>query len=54
MIKSSRMRLKGYAEHMRDRKIAHTVLVGNAERKRPLRRLSRRLEGNIKIHFRGI
>jgi hypothetical protein len=48
MIKSSRMRLKGYVEHMQVIRNAYKILVGKQEGKRPLRRPRYRWEDNIK------
>jgi hypothetical protein len=50
VIKSRRMRS---AEHVAvwGKKVAHRVLMGKPERKRPLGRHRRRWEDNIKIDF---
>jgi hypothetical protein len=39
---------------MREDRVGNRVLVGKPEEKRPLERLSRRLEDNIKMEFRKL
>jgi hypothetical protein len=48
VIKSRRMRWVGHLVYMGKRRGVYRVLVGNPERKRPLRGPRRRLEYNIK------
>jgi len=48
VIKSRRMRWEGHVAGMGEMKNAHKVLVGKLERKRPLGRLRRRGEDNIR------
>jgi hypothetical protein len=47
--KSKRMRWAGIVARMGERRGLYRVLVGKPERKRPLGRPSRRLEGSIKM-----
>jgi hypothetical protein len=54
MIKSSRMRWVGHVARMREEKSAYGILVGKPEGKRPLGRIRRRREDNIKMDLRGI
>jgi hypothetical protein len=54
MIKTRRIRQAGHAACMGKKRNAYTVLVGQAEGKRPLRRYRSRWEDNIKISHREI
>ena len=49
VIKSRRMRWTGHIARVGERKGVYRVLMAKSERKRPLRRPRRRLEGNIKM-----
>jgi hypothetical protein len=49
VIKSRRMRWTAHVECMSERRGVYRVLVGKAEGKRPLGRLRRRWEDNIKM-----
>jgi hypothetical protein len=48
MINSRRMRLAEHVALLREKENAYTVSVGKPEGKKPLRRLRRRWEDNIK------
>jgi hypothetical protein len=45
------MKWEGNVARMREATSSHRVLVGNPEKKRPLRMPSRRWEDDIKMHF---
>jgi hypothetical protein len=49
-----KLRRAGHVARMREKRNACRILVGRPERKRPLRRPSRRWEDNIKIDLRNI
>ena len=51
VIKSRRMRWAGHVALMRDRRGVYRVLVGKPEGNRPLGRLRRRREDNIKTNL---
>ena len=53
-VKSRRMRWAGYVARMGEGRGVHRVLVGKPEGKRPLGRLRRRLEDNIKMDLREV
>ncbi|KAJ4452333.1 hypothetical protein ANN_03858 [Periplaneta americana] len=53
-IKSRRLRWAGHVARMGESRNAYRVLVGRPERKRPLGRLRRRWENNIKINLREV
>jgi hypothetical protein len=50
-IKSKRMRWAGHVARMGEKSNAYRSLVGNLERKIPLRRPRCKWEDNIKMHF---
>jgi len=52
--KSRRMRWTGNVASMRERISIYSVLVGKAERKRPLGRPRRRWEDNIKTNLQEV
>jgi hypothetical protein len=52
IIKSRRMRWAGYVARMGEKRTAYRILVGKPEGKRPLGRLRRRWEDNIKKDLR--
>ena len=54
VIKSITLRLAGHAAHMAERRRVYRVLMGKPERRRPLGRLRRRWEDNIKIDLREV
>jgi transcription termination factor 2 len=54
MIKSRRMRWAGHVARMEEGRGIYSVLVGRPEDKRPLGKLRRRWEDNIKIDLREI
>jgi hypothetical protein len=54
VIKSRRLRWAGNIASMRERKVTYRVLVGEPQGRRPLGRLRRRWEDNIKIDFREV
>jgi hypothetical protein len=54
VIKSKRMRWAGHVARMGEGRGVYRILVGRPKGKRPLRRLRRRLEDNIKMDFREI
>jgi hypothetical protein len=49
VIKPRRMRWAGYVAHMRARRNACSIMVGNPERKRPVERPGCRWKDNIKM-----
>jgi hypothetical protein len=54
VIKSRRMRLAGHVARTEEGRSVYKVLVGTPEEKRPLGRLRRRWEDNIKMYLREI
>jgi hypothetical protein len=54
VIKARRMRWAGYVARMGEVRGAYNILVGRPEGRRPLGRLSRRWEDNIKMDLREI
>ena len=54
VVKSRRMRWTGHVARMGEGKGMHKVLVGKPEGKRPLGRLRRRWEDNIKMDLREV
>jgi hypothetical protein len=54
VIKSRRMRWAGHVALMRDRRGVYRVLVGKPEGNRPLGRLRRRREDNIKMNLQEV
>ena len=54
MIKLRRMRWARYVARMVKRRGVYRVLVGKPEEKMPLRRPTRRLEGNIKMDLQEV
>ena len=54
VIKSRRLKWSGNVARMRESRGAYSVSVGNLEERRPLARLRRRLEDNIKIDLREV
>jgi len=52
VVKSRRMRWAGHVARMGEGRDVHRVLVGKPEGKRPLWRLRRRWEDNIKMDLR--
>jgi hypothetical protein len=54
VIKSRRMRREGHIAQMREWRGVYRVLVGNPEGKRPLGKLRRRWEDNIKKHLQEV
>jgi hypothetical protein len=53
VIKSRRMKWAGHVARMGEGRGVYRVLVGRPEGKRPLGRLSRRWEDNIKMNLKG-
>ena len=53
-LKSRRLRWAGHVAHMEQSRNAYRVLVGKPEGKRPLGKLRRRLEDNIKMDLREV
>ena len=54
MVKSRRMRWSGHVAHMGEGRVVHRVLVGKPEGKKPLGRLRRRWEDNIKTDLEEV
>ena len=54
VVKSRRMRWAGHVARMGEGRGAHRFLVGKPEGKRPLGRLRRKWEGNIKMDLREV
>jgi hypothetical protein len=54
VVKSRRMRWAGQVARMGEDRDVHRVLVGKPEVKRPLGRLRRRWEDNIKMDFQEV
>jgi hypothetical protein len=54
VIKSRRLRWAGHVARMGERRGAYRALVGKPEGKRPLGRLRRRWEDNIKMDLRKV
>jgi hypothetical protein len=54
MIKSREMRWAGHVVRKGAKRKAYNILLGNTERKRPLGRLRRRWEDNIKMDLTEI
>jgi hypothetical protein len=54
VIKSRRMSLVGNVARMGERRGVYRVLVGKPERKRPLGRIRRRWDDNIKIDLQKV
>ena len=54
LLKSRRMRYVEHVTRMGERRGAYRVLVGKCEGKRPLGRLRRRWEDNIKVDLKEI
>ena len=54
MIKLRRKRWAGHVARVGQRRSVYTVLVGNPERRRPLRRPRRRWEDNIKMDLQEV
>jgi hypothetical protein len=52
MIKSRKMRWEGHVAQVKKKRIAYTILVGNPEGRRPLRRPRLRLMDNTKTDLR--
>jgi hypothetical protein len=53
-LKSRRIRWAGHVARMGEKRNAYRILVGKPERKRPLRRQSRRWVDNINMDLREI
>jgi hypothetical protein len=53
-VKEDGMGWAWHAARMREKRNEYSFLVGNQQRKRPLGRLVRRCEDNIKMHVREI
>jgi hypothetical protein len=53
VIKSRRLRWAGYVARIKKEIVAYRVLMGKPEGRRPLRRLRRRWEDNIKMYLSG-
>ena len=53
-VKSRRMRWAGHVARMGENRVVHMVLVEKSEGKRPLRRLRRRWEDNIKMDLQEV
>jgi len=51
VIRSRRLRWEGHVARMGERRDAHKVLVGRSKGKRPLGRIKRRWEDNIKMNL---
>ena len=49
VMQSRRIRWEGHVARMRERRSVYRVLIGKPEGKRPLERLRRRWEDNIKM-----
>jgi len=54
VIKLRRKRWAGHVARVGQRRSVYTVLVGNPERRRPLRRPRRRWEDNIKMDLQEV
>jgi transcription termination factor 2 len=54
VVKSRRMRWAGHVARMGEERVAHRVLVGKPEGKRPLGRSRRRWEDNIKMDLQEV
>ena len=54
VIKSSRMRWAGHVASSMSRRGANKVLMGKSEENRPLGRLRRRRDDNIKMYFQEV
>ena len=54
LVKSRRMRCAGHVARTGEGRGVHRVLVGKPEGKRPLGRLRRRWEGNIKMDLQEV
>jgi hypothetical protein len=54
MIKSKRMRWAGHVARMRESRGVYDVLVGKPQGKRPLVRIRRRWEDNIKMDLQEV
>jgi len=54
VVKSRRMRWVGHVARMGEDRVAHGVLVGKPEGKRPLGRPRRRWEDNIKMDLQEV
>jgi hypothetical protein len=54
VIKSRRMRWAGLVARMGERRVVYRVLVGKLEGKRPLGKLRRRWEDNIKLDHQEV
>ena len=54
MIKSRRIRWKGHAARVRERRGMYRVLVGKPEGKKPLGRPRRRWDDNIKMDLQEV
>ena len=54
VIKSRRMRWAGHVARMKEERDVHKVLVGKSDGKRPLGRLRRRWEDNIKMDLEEV
>ena len=53
VIKSRRIKWEGHVARMGERRGVHRILMGKSERRRPLGRLRRRWEDNIKMDLQG-
>jgi len=54
VIKSRRMRWEGHVARMGERRGVYRILMGKSERNRPLERLRRRWEDNIKLDLQEV
>jgi hypothetical protein len=54
VIKSRRMRWAGHVARMGEKRFAYRILVGKPEGRRPLGRLRRRWEDNIKMDLQEV
>ena len=54
VIKSRRLRCAGHVARMGASGVGYRVLVGRSERSKPLERLRRRWENNIKMNLREV
>jgi hypothetical protein len=54
VVKSRRMRWVGHVARMREKRGAYRILVGRPEGRRPLGRLRRRWEDNIKMDLQEV
>jgi len=54
VIRSRKMRWAGHAARAVERRVVYSVFVGKPERKRPLGRLRRRCEDNIKMDLQEV